>query len=481
MKPRVFIGSSVEGLNVAYAVQQNLLHDAEVTVWDQGVFELSSTTIESLIKALSSADFGIFVFSPDDISKIRGNDVKSVRDNVLFELGLFVGKMGRERVYFLVPEGVDIHIPTDLIGITPGKFDSKRADGSLQAATGPASHQIRIQIKKLGPIETRESKNTPSESSGEVYDHWIMDVIDDKFESAITKLEKELQGQSGDDALKNQAWLYYCKFKLDPNIGYVTLYEHALANQNSVACQEVVANLLKREGYVDKAIEVLENAQKVHPDSGKISVELASHLDESGNQERAIFLLESTKPTINAEVALKLAEIFEHEEKTSDAFKIIRQCYISNPSNEEVAFKYARLAQECNEHTIALYLLDTLAYSNPDSIQYWGYLGNTCLALSLNNAALEAYRRAEKLIKPNQNEDWIVSNIGNLLSNVGLVTESFTYFESALKMDARSEYAHDRMASALKKKTELAKTYKKKIQEGMRLSRNLQNDEVKVS
>ncbi len=99
MKPKVFLGSSVEGLSVAYAIQTNLSHDAEITVWSQGVFELSSTTFESLLDILENVDFGIFVFTPDDVIKIRENTTSTVRDNVLFEFGLFLGKLGKQRVY----------------------------------------------------------------------------------------------------------------------------------------------------------------------------------------------------------------------------------------------------------------------------------------------------------------------------------------------------------------------------------------------
>lgn len=145
-KPKIFIGSSVEGLNIAYAIQQNLTHDAEITVWDQGVFELSQTTIESLVTVLEKSDFAIFVFSPDDITRIRKKKYQTVRDNVIFELGMFIGKLGRNRSFIIMPDMPLFHIPTDLLGVTSGKFDTSRTDGSYQAATAPVCHQIRTQI-----------------------------------------------------------------------------------------------------------------------------------------------------------------------------------------------------------------------------------------------------------------------------------------------------------------------------------------------
>ncbi|MGK7955033.1 MAG: TIR domain-containing protein [Crocosphaera sp.] len=59
MKPRVFIGSSVEGLDVAYAVQETLDYTAECTVWSQGIFQLSSNTLDDLINSLDKFDFSM--------------------------------------------------------------------------------------------------------------------------------------------------------------------------------------------------------------------------------------------------------------------------------------------------------------------------------------------------------------------------------------------------------------------------------------
>lgn len=142
MKPKIFIGSSVETRKIAYAIQENLEYDAECTVWTQGVFELSTTALSSLIRQVHLTDFAIFVFGPDDVTQIRKQEKSTVRDNVIFETGLFIGGIGVERVYFVSPsDNSDLHLPSDLLGISSGRYDSSRQD--YTAALGTFSNQVR--------------------------------------------------------------------------------------------------------------------------------------------------------------------------------------------------------------------------------------------------------------------------------------------------------------------------------------------------
>jgi hypothetical protein len=150
-KPSLFIASSAEHLDLAYAIQQNLEHDVEATVWTQGVFKISRPALMSLVDALSSFDFGAFVFSPDDVTNMRDDRLQTVRDNVIFELGLFVGGLGLDRSFVIVPRGItELHLPTDLLGLIPATFDPNRQDKNLIAALGSACNEIRGAINRLG-------------------------------------------------------------------------------------------------------------------------------------------------------------------------------------------------------------------------------------------------------------------------------------------------------------------------------------------
>jgi hypothetical protein len=150
MKPRVFIGSSQESTPIAYAIQENLERFSEVTVWDQGIFEPSTYILDTLTRALNKYDFGIFVFSGEDVVRIRDKEFLATRDNVLFELGLFMGHFGKERTFVMMPlEIKDFRLPTDLLGLNLLTFSSERQDGNLRAALGPACNRVVQILRKF--------------------------------------------------------------------------------------------------------------------------------------------------------------------------------------------------------------------------------------------------------------------------------------------------------------------------------------------
>ncbi|MDN3687398.1 nucleotide-binding protein [Cyclobacterium jeungdonense] len=146
MKPELFIGSSVEGLSIAEAVETKLSHDFNVTLWTDGVFNLSNTTLEDLLNKLDKSDFGIFIFSPDDITKIRGNEYVAARDNVIYELGLYTGKLGRRNAFIVKPSNQkDFHLPSDLSALYIGEYDTNKLnnpESSVSNFTSKVKRQI---------------------------------------------------------------------------------------------------------------------------------------------------------------------------------------------------------------------------------------------------------------------------------------------------------------------------------------------------
>jgi len=145
-RPRIFVGSSSEGLDIANKLQELLSGEFSVVVWNQGtVFGLGTSTLEALEAAVLEFHHAVFVFTADDKLNVRG-EIKSVaRDNVLFELGMFIGKLGRKKAFVVHPGKNSVSLPSDLVGITTAQYDPN--ERNLAAALGPVSTHIRTAVR----------------------------------------------------------------------------------------------------------------------------------------------------------------------------------------------------------------------------------------------------------------------------------------------------------------------------------------------
>ncbi|MCS6097162.1 DNA-binding protein [Shewanella baltica] len=147
--PRIFIGSSSESYEVASACNACMDRSAEGTLWPK-IFEPGGSTLSSLNEKANNVDFALFIFTPDDLTVMRGNEKPSIRDNVLFELGLFIGAIGQERCFILRPRGSDFFMPSDLLGINTQDYNANRSDNEIESAVSAACSAFLKQMAKLG-------------------------------------------------------------------------------------------------------------------------------------------------------------------------------------------------------------------------------------------------------------------------------------------------------------------------------------------
>lgn len=56
-------------------------------------------SFEALANALGQFDFAILILTPDDTAVSGGRSKNVARDNVIFELGPFMGALGRDRTF----------------------------------------------------------------------------------------------------------------------------------------------------------------------------------------------------------------------------------------------------------------------------------------------------------------------------------------------------------------------------------------------
>jgi CRP/FNR family cyclic AMP-dependent transcriptional regulator len=151
-RPILFVGSSTESSTIARTIGRLFEHDdIVVRVWtDRDIFGASTFPIEALEDLVRTSDFAVIVMTPDDTTVSRGVQQGSPRDNAVFELGLFMGSLSRKRTFLAVPQGADIKIPSDLLGLTQLRYPPLLAQGDLAGSLSPLCDDLRRIIVGLG-------------------------------------------------------------------------------------------------------------------------------------------------------------------------------------------------------------------------------------------------------------------------------------------------------------------------------------------
>src|SRR6266436_1534126 len=146
-RPVLFLGSSKEGLPVVRAIQDAFQHDDFlVRPWTTpGVFGASRYPLEDLDRQLRISDFAVLVLGPDDLVLSRGSISDAPRDNVVFELGFFMGALTRERTFMVIPRGAETKIPSDLFGLNPLTYAAGSPD-TLAERIGTICNELRSVI-----------------------------------------------------------------------------------------------------------------------------------------------------------------------------------------------------------------------------------------------------------------------------------------------------------------------------------------------
>ena len=177
---------------MAEAIEDNLASVAEITTWKHA-FRVGQTFYTELINLRDRFDFAVIVLTPDDITTSRDVRLLSPRDNVVFELGLFLGSIGSERVYAILAEGSDVKVLSDYLGVSVLRYDSNRSDRNLIKALSAPCVRIKQRIRELGSRGGSPNSQARLVDGGKIG----LEKIYDSYESAESAILDELRTSKG--------------------------------------------------------------------------------------------------------------------------------------------------------------------------------------------------------------------------------------------------------------------------------------------
>jgi len=193
--PKLFIGSASESLDIARALEDELQNVASTEVWEDA-FRPGYYTLEELTRKASEVDFAAFILGQEDKTDSRGDMTLSPRDNVVYEAGLFAGRLGVPRVFLLV-DSRGTKIPTDWKGLGYVMYDG--GAGSTKDAVHPAAVRIRKEISDW-------AINNASSVDERILGHWWQYVVNRMDGAVLSMLNIASSPSSSGWQIRGTAW-----------------------------------------------------------------------------------------------------------------------------------------------------------------------------------------------------------------------------------------------------------------------------------
>lgn len=227
------------------------------------------------MKEASLFDFGFMVCTSDDWTVSRGIENDTARDNVIFEYGLFLGRLGREKAYIIHDKA--IKLPSDLHGITLASFEI--SDGTLTANNQPFEtllEKLANQIKEK--IELGLLGMLPSTVLAIGYfENFVKPVCESLMDQSICIEDKQYQchkfkiiiPKDLDSDIKKRALIYYKKqafseIKIPTGNRNYPLYVSVKQDENEVVLSDmpttlnginIAIDMYLRKGHIGKTAE----------------------------------------------------------------------------------------------------------------------------------------------------------------------------------------------------------------------------------
>jgi CAP12/Pycsar effector protein, TIR domain len=221
-KSKIFISSSPSALCIADKLRDELTTDyCETDVWKEAIrTNAGQTKIETLEQLAKTYDFAVIVLTKADVAGRPLQSSIGDRDNCVFEAGLFMGVIGRNRCFF-VSSAAKSELPSDLEGIIIFTF-SEPNDLSNREACGNAIRSVSSNIKDS--VQEARRQNTPRGgvtrplSRDELLDREQLDPYGDLQEDQVIVASLQPLDLKYETALR--VWN-----NLNNNISYVYFFE----------------------------------------------------------------------------------------------------------------------------------------------------------------------------------------------------------------------------------------------------------------